>query len=82
MPGLPERICYATLVVDEPRGGIWLLGGRDCDLKVPSLQERRPNFRSHNSKRPILNGRLIYFNSVLSVVINLENTKVFEESFV
>jgi hypothetical protein len=34
LPGLPERICYAALVVDEPRGGIWLLGGRDCDLKV------------------------------------------------
>ena len=31
---LPERICYAALVVDEQRGGIWLLGGKDCNLKV------------------------------------------------
>ena len=34
LPELPERICYAALVVDEARGGFWLLGGKDCDLKV------------------------------------------------
>ncbi len=56
MPGLPERICYAALVVDDPRGGIWLLGGRDCDLKVHSLQEREGrifDLRAQNG--PILN---------------------------
>lgn len=34
LAGLPERICYAATVVDLSRGGLWLLGGKDCDLKA------------------------------------------------
>ena len=29
LPALPASVCYPAVVVDERRGGVWLIGGMD-----------------------------------------------------